>query len=86
MHMTDLPGQSSDAIGSSTDQSAADSVELWEFEEPLCDTRDLLLAANMAAGDMKDLRSEALRAVIDAARDKLAIVHNLWERMPKVQS
>jgi hypothetical protein len=54
---------------------------LFDMEEPLRDTRDLLRAAHMAASAIDDeYERTALKTVLDKAMDELTSVHGLWER------
>jgi hypothetical protein len=53
--------------------------KLREIETPLCEARDLVQAARMAAADLEDDGQRiALQAVLDVAYGKLGIVKGHW--------
>jgi hypothetical protein len=53
--------------------------KLREIETPLCDARDLVEAARMAAADLEDDgQRTALQAVLETAYDKLGTVKKLY--------
>jgi hypothetical protein len=58
---------------------------LVKFEEPLCDTRDLIKAAWMAASYIEeDDGKAAMQCVLSAAEDRLSVVKQLWRETHEI--